>query len=73
MWKSGLDDRSCLPTHTGIVHLRDMLSSLDMFMLRAWFRANGCPWDARTYRNAEAYGRLEVEQWARENGCPEFM
>lgn len=33
-------------------------------------RANGCPWDIRTYSGA-AYGEhLGVLQWADENGCP---
>ena len=34
------------------------------------FRANGCPWDERTYRGAVRGGHLEVLQWSRASGCP---
>ena len=38
--------------------------------LLRWARANGCPWDERTYAAVAAGGNLEVLQWARANDCP---
>ena len=36
-----------------------------------WARANGCPWDRYTYRNAALGGHLEMLQWLCATGCPE--
>ena len=35
-----------------------------------WARANGCPWDPRTWWEVAKGGHLEVLKWGRENGCP---
>ena len=35
-----------------------------------WARANDCPWNENTCKEAACGGHLEVLKWARENGCP---
>jgi len=37
-----------------------------------WLRAHGCNWDEYTIERAEEYGHLNVIEWARANGAPEF-
>jgi len=36
-------------------------------------RENGCNWNGGTCSAAAENGHLSVLQWARENGCPEFI
>jgi hypothetical protein len=38
--------------------------------LLKWCRANQCPWDKTTCRQAAFNGHLELLKWARLNGCP---
>ena len=39
-------------------------------MVLQWARAQGCPWDEGTCKDAAKNGHLAVLQWARAQGCP---